>query len=335
MTDDLSRAIKVVTDMTPEDTIAHSKKEIEWSEQRDDPNLRQLLTSSSKSMNYSNQGYLVDFKNNNSSEKTLDSINAMTIASLNIHKDAKWIREKKGLRGEANEEQNPFYFSSLNEISQKLNKQETQYDSSSTSDIEPQKTKEPRHTVYATGRMGLEWRRIPNIFAQESKRKKKELEKKRDLKLAHSLSSSITAHHAYHNEAIINIESQMGEMLKRNAAPTQENRPNVLLNGNNSLNYGMIQPMAQGYGHYNGYQQSNSNPNYAYGPSNGFYGERKTVQLQAGTSEELFMISKKNKLLNGNLYSNNFDFDNDDFLDYKKKGKKRSRKTKKEIENEF
>jgi hypothetical protein len=317
--------------MTPEDI----KTLIETSacDAKEDVNLQQLLSATSKSINYLNQGYASDLKSRDEQSPSPNDASRVTRDSPNMQSDISWLNDHKFMSNDA-QTQNPMQLASLNKIAANLDSHKLAKGVPDQVNIGSKGSGISEAAKYTRDQMGLEWRRMPDLLVQESKRQKKEQEKERELKLQHTVSRGVTNQMVYHNEAISNIESQMGEMWRRNTAPVNEQQNQLSLNGSNGTGIVHNQGEEHGNNGYNGHQSNYNNSVYENEPPVGYH-NGQTNHAQAVPNSELFMISKKSKPLTEDMYTGNFDFDDPNFMDFKKKGKKRGRKSKKVPLEEF
>lgn len=326
MNEDLNRALKFIDIMTPEDLQSQTKKDLTITEAQDDDFLQQTLSSSSKSLNNLNQGYAVEVQSRNQSSIGVEETNraidntAEALGSINWRRDKPVDADNDNIQTSSN-------LSSLNNIfggSIKLTKQENV---SETSNINIKCSNEQDKQANMQQFMLAEWKQVPTLLNKESKRKRKE--KNKQLKLRQSMSEHILSHQAFNNEIFNNLE-----ICRRDVSPSNRNRLPNINNGNTDAPNMIQQNNMHSYNIYNQPENEFAHSDIEHEGANGYY-YQKMSQQQAGLNEEMFVISKHSKKPNGEMYLDQFDFDNPNFMDFKKKGKKRGRKRKKRSIEEF
>ena len=119
----------------------------------------------------------------------------------------------------------------------------------------------------------------------------------------------------------MNIESQMSEMYRRNTAPV-ENGKHFSTTQSGSFHNGV----SQGY-NLGAYQPNYSHHSYEEEGSNGYANSsRANHVVQPKHSDGMFMISKQNKKSNRDMYHGQFDYDQQSYVEYSKKPRKRGAK---------
>ena len=334
ISDQLDRDLKLLTVMTPKDTSAHAKKDKAATDAKGDSQLRQLLGGSSKSANNSNPPSGSHPTSNGDMTPSTNDMVRGSIATLNVHTGVNWLKDSKRILGEPGFE-DPSQLDTLNEISNKLSLQNGSKPKADQSHVDSQVSSNTKADNLSYQKIKLEWNQLYNVIAKESKRRSKQARKERELKLERSASQSIMTHVAFKNQAISNIESQMGEMCFQNTGNASKEKQPLTQNNMNKTGYSQNQPVNQAYPDANGYQVGYAHHSYDSQVANG-YNDSKLANGQVGSngnySTSQLDVSKP---LDAQLYSKDPIFDDATFLDFKKKGVKRSKKSKKAGQEEF
>lgn len=302
MTKETDRSLKLVQVMTAEDTLRTTKIEQTLSDALDDDFLREALISGPKSSNYLNQGFASETRNKDPLLSDIDEDRGTTNVQVEGLGSVKWNLNR--LRHTA-------------PIMQLFQNKRTQGTGSYLSG------QDEKFSEF----IQAEWNNLEQVKSQAVKRKIKE--KFKELKVKHSASESIPNNHDFNNEMFNNLE-----ISRRDTTPNQIIGKPLGTNGGGDAFHRPLEVNIPAYGVYSHADSSYTHSNLGHESSNGFYDPRLN-QPQSGTSSEFSMIIKQKLKTNGDSHLDPALYNDQSFMNFPIKGKKRGRKRKNKGQEDY